>query len=297
MNPEWLQLEKISNAVYFNHVDDQDIFIYSIKDLKADVLVHWGKHVVSCLTADNPPPVYRVLYDLSHPSVSMAYLVLTGRNLFNIGITPRGRFLLDQFLQAHPALTIDLALVLSDAASGRIAARHQINSFHDQVTGKVFFEREPAIEWLIRERSTFDMKYSTRPIEVPKNLQDTDNDDGHHANGHAGAAITSDNSIVLLIEGTVERVEFDGQSAVVVGRGGQNTDANFLDVSSYGQPARSVSRQHLKIERVGQYIYITDLHSSNGTYLNGEKLKPGESHPLMGDHHIQVGALSMTIRF
>ena len=146
MNSEWLQLDQVADCVQFNQVTEKNLLIYAITDLHADVLVQWGKHVIPHLTKDNPPPLYRVLYDLSHPSVSMAYLVLTGRNMFNIGITPRGRFLMDNFFKAHPDVRISLGLVLSDAASGRIAARHQVTPFHDSVTGKIFFEREAALE-------------------------------------------------------------------------------------------------------------------------------------------------------
>lgn len=38
----------------------------------------------------------------------------------------------------------------------------------------------------------------------------------------------------------------------------------------------TVSRKHAKIERKKQSFYLTDMHSTNGTRLNGRKLKPGE---------------------
>ena len=36
-----------------------------------------------------------------------------------------------------------------------------------------------------------------------------------------------------------------------------------------------MSRKHLKISRKGERIFIKDLNSRNGTFVNGEPIRPG----------------------
>ena len=54
-----------------------------------------------------------------------------------------------------------------------------------------------------------------------------------------------------------------GQSTWVFGRG---EDCDFV----YSLP--KVSRRHFKIDYIDSHYYITDLNSTNGTFLNGKKL-------------------------
>ncbi|MHC4179768.1 MAG: FHA domain-containing protein, partial [Planctomycetota bacterium] len=51
-----------------------------------------------------------------------------------------------------------------------------------------------------------------------------------------------------------------------------------------------VSRQHAEIRRVGQDFTIADLHSSNGTYVNGKRIR---QHPLSSGDQVQLGSTLM----
>ena len=46
----------------------------------------------------------------------------------------------------------------------------------------------------------------------------------------------------------------------------------------YAINSRSVSRFHAKIEQENGQFFLVDLNSTNGTFVNGEKLKPNERH-------------------
>ncbi len=58
-----------------------------------------------------------------------------------------------------------------------------------------------------------------------------------------------------------------GKSEWVFGRG---TDCDFV----YSTP--KVSRAHCKIEYIDSHFYLTDLDSTNGTYLNGRLIERKE---------------------
>jgi hypothetical protein len=70
-----------------------------------------------------------------------------------------------------------------------------------------------------------------------------------------------------------------------------------LDLTSYGGLEKGVSRRHAKITRRGQEIFIEDLGSVNGTFLNGKRLTPYLQHPLTSGDEIQIGRLALQVRF
>jgi two-component system NtrC family sensor kinase len=74
-------------------------------------------------------------------------------------------------------------------------------------------------------------------------------------------------TILYLIDGYDKRhsLEFSGDS-LLVGRSA-DSDLTLKD--------RFVSRKHLKISRKGERIFIKDLNSRNGTFVNGEPIQPG----------------------
>jgi 3',5'-cyclic-nucleotide phosphodiesterase len=72
---------------------------------------------------------------------------------------------------------------------------------------------------------------------------------------------------LYIIDGYDKRltVEFSGDS-LLLGRS-QDTDLQIQD--------RFVSRKHLRISRKGSKLFIRDLNSRNGTFVNGEPIRPG----------------------
>lgn len=59
----------------------------------------------------------------------------------------------------------------------------------------------------------------------------------------------------------------DGKTVWIFGRG---ADCDFV----YSTP--KVSRVHCKIEYIDSHYYLTDLNSTNGTYLNGRRIERKE---------------------
>lgn len=63
---------------------------------------------------------------------------------------------------------------------------------------------------------------------------------------------------------------------------GRSTDADVLLMDP------EVSRRHVRIEEDGGAVFVTDLRSSNGTFLNGRRI--GESIELRAGDEIDAGA-------
>lgn len=86
---------------------------------------------------------------------------------------------------------------------------------------------------------------------------------------------------------------------VTVGRMQQITDSMQPNVNldDYEAFEKGVSRLHMKILRKSILIYVADLGSSNGTYLNGAKLTPHRERLLRSGDELQLGNLKLKVRF
>ncbi len=71
-----------------------------------------------------------------------------------------------------------------------------------------------------------------------------------------------------------------------------------IDLTPHGAYAGGVSRLHAEISLIeNSYLQLTDLHSTNGTFLNGEKLKPLRPYRLHDGDHIRLGKLAVTVHY
>lgn len=59
---------------------------------------------------------------------------------------------------------------------------------------------------------------------------------------------------------------------------------------------QSVSRMHARVERQENHLYIQDINSTNGTYLNGIRLEPNEKVEITLGDEIRFGNLNYSVR-
>ncbi len=100
-----------------------------------------------------------------------------------------------------------------------------------------------------------------------------------------GVGSASDMTMKIELE-VIERDErrrVEGSCPFVVGR---SSDADLL----LWDP--EVSRRHARFENDGTTVFVSDLHSSNGTFLNGRGLT--ESVEVRPGDHIDVGTVRLT---
>ena len=70
-----------------------------------------------------------------------------------------------------------------------------------------------------------------------------------------------------------------------------------VDLTSDGGPVKGVSRRHAKITRRGSEVFIEDLGSINGTFLNRKKLTPYLPQTLKSGDELQLGRLILQVSF
>ncbi len=62
------------------------------------------------------------------------------------------------------------------------------------------------------------------------------------------------------------------------------------ETSDYVLNKTGVSRYHMKVDKEGETFFISDLSSTNGTYLNGVRLKPYEKSAVRRGDEIRIAA-------
>jgi diguanylate cyclase (GGDEF)-like protein len=70
------------------------------------------------------------------------------------------------------------------------------------------------------------------------------------------------------------------EKPLIVGRG-EDCDIRVLDTS--------VSRRHVRIEKIGDEFYVLDMQSTNGTYVNDKQSLPGDPIPMRDGDYVRVG--------
>lgn len=83
--------------------------------------------------------------------------------------------------------------------------------------------------------------------------------------------------------GTFENQSFPVNGTVVFGRNPNGCNILFPD------NVRGISRVHCSVEKKGNQFVITDLGSSYGTFLNGNKLQPNVPVPLKNGDSFYLG--------
>jgi hypothetical protein len=69
-----------------------------------------------------------------------------------------------------------------------------------------------------------------------------------------------------------------------------------LDYTAYGAMRHGVSRRHALLKPGVRNLFLVDQGSTNGTWVNGQRLAPGREYPLADGDRIELGALSMELR-
>jgi pSer/pThr/pTyr-binding forkhead associated (FHA) protein len=70
-----------------------------------------------------------------------------------------------------------------------------------------------------------------------------------------------------------------------------------VDLGSFAAMQKGVSRRHLRIAYKSSIVYISDLNSSNGTWLNGRRLVGFNLSLLHDGDELRLGELRIKVRF
>lgn len=130
---------------------------------------------------------------------------------------------------------------------------------------------------------------SSGPATDP--LDDSADADASDSRAAGGAFKT----LILSIEAG-GRIELPLSKEVVIGR----LDASHavfpdVDLTNEQGTEKGVSRRHARISRREDQVFIEDLNSLNGTFLNATRLVPELPYPLKSGDQVQLGKLILIV--
>lgn len=103
---------------------------------------------------------------------------------------------------------------------------------------------------------------------------------------------------VMHLQDAEEPIMLSVNGQTVLGRANpdrvQNPD---VDLSAYNAFANGVSSRHVSLQCDGERLMLTDLASTNGTCLNGQRLAPYQPMALRDGDEILLGALKLALYF
>lgn len=105
-------------------------------------------------------------------------------------------------------------------------------------------------------------------------------------------------AVTLTVRGMAERFIFEDGTEIILGRTDLlASDPGHFDLTRFGGHDRGVSRTHALLRFNDDNITLTDMNSSNGTFVNTNKLPPNVPHTLKDGDEITLGSLSMIVKF
>jgi pSer/pThr/pTyr-binding forkhead associated (FHA) protein len=91
------------------------------------------------------------------------------------------------------------------------------------------------------------------------------------------------------------QIESPGTQGYIIGRSDESSEYQpDIDLAGYNAREEGVSRRHAALVRYQGITQLLDLHSVNGTYINGKRLAADTLHPVQSGDKIRLGNLELT---
>lgn len=105
-------------------------------------------------------------------------------------------------------------------------------------------------------------------------------------------------AIILHVRDAAEPLMIQPARRIIFGRVDENTTARpDVDLTPYGAHEKGVSRQHAVLEINEDTLILMDIGSSNGTFLNGQRLAARQPRLLRDGDEVRFGKLVTYVYF
>ncbi len=85
---------------------------------------------------------------------------------------------------------------------------------------------------------------------------------------------------------------------IVIGRRDPITEkVPEVDLDRYAGYRMGVSRRHAVINLTGDQLMLMDMGSSNGTFVNGKRLRARQPEPILDNDLVRFGQIIVTVKF
>ena len=115
--------------------------------------------------------------------------------------------------------------------------------------------------------------------------------------GQVKPVVTTPNGVLVIFADTSKALQFELEEQAIMGRRSDSGEQPDIDLAPFGGFPAGVSRLHARLHRTADGLFLEDLSSRNGTFLDGERLKPSEIVAVKNGQHIKLGALQGWLYF
>lgn len=109
----------------------------------------------------------------------------------------------------------------------------------------------------------------------------------------------SHNPVICYLRAAEEPVALPRQKRILIGRQDEmspDIQPDF-DLQAYNAAEQGVSRRHAVMQTNTNLVFITDVGSANGTFINGQRLTPDQPYTLKSGDELRLGHLVMQIYY
>ncbi len=103
--------------------------------------------------------------------------------------------------------------------------------------------------------------------------------------------------VSITLEVGQAKIALPVADVVTMGRDDPASNTPHIDLSPYGAYERGVSRKHVQFRRTNTLVYVSDMGSTNGTFINGRQLLPQDKRLLHNGDELRLGQLRMKVKF
>ncbi len=103
--------------------------------------------------------------------------------------------------------------------------------------------------------------------------------------------------VQLVVQETSASIPLPATTEVIIGR--SDPVSNYypdIDLTTHGALQKGVGRRHMRLFVQGGQLYVEDLDSTNGTFLNNQRLAPRTPQPVNHNDDLCIGALMLQVR-
>ena len=250
----------VALGVRYNWICQEQVLMYEVSFVSPEIISAWSHHVIEALGLWPTHKPLQLLYNVSRPRVSLPYFVATKHDIFNLGLPPTGRDQVHKILLERGNLFGRLAVLTSSSASSVFLKAHSTSTTF-AIESQLFVDYKRAIDWLTDTDGIAQDFSPTQPSMQPlvrQRLKRYEDETLPHLIGTKLHLTDGQQEMLFVIPDT---------NSLVIGR--QNFDEMLI-----GANVAAISRIHAQFDIVNGTLYVMDLMSTNGTFVNGQRLQP-----------------------
>ena len=137
----------------------------------------------------------------------------------------------------------------------------------------------------------------TNRVATTTNVDGQSNISAEDIGSFIDTALIPEGGLGIYVAGSFKPYYLRLDSDLIIGRKLDATLESILDLSDFDAFNMGLSRRHAMLRRTESSYEVTDLFSTNGTWLNAERLIPNRPYPFTSGSQLRIGRLRLFIMY